>query len=274
MTTIIENKTVQLGSKTEGRGVQQLSWWQTALAFGIPALMMAISFHWVMPWLQSIGLTPFESIVVSHTVPMALLLTATLVMVFRLDGYPLTPQTFSKRLRYPRLTLKAVAQGLGLFVLMMVGYGLFNMLALLMIEKGWLWLPAGLPALLDPRVTMTTAVLDNMVGGQILGNWRVVILYTVMLVFNVVGEELWWRGYLLPRQEATNGRFAWVWNGLLWTVFHVFKWWDLIGLLPVCLALAYVSQRTKNNWPALIAHFLFNGLALVMVITAVVTVIG
>ncbi len=59
-------------------------------------------------------------------------------------------------------------------------------------------------------------------------------------------------------------------HGLLWTLFHAFKWWDLIGLLPVCLGIAYVSQRTKNNWPALIAHFLFNGLALIIVAAAVI----
>jgi membrane protease YdiL (CAAX protease family) len=40
-------------------------------------------------------------------------------------------------------------------------------------------------------------------------------------------------------------------------------------LLPVCLVIAYVSQRTRNNWPALIAHGLFNGLALFLVIAAV-----
>jgi membrane protease YdiL (CAAX protease family) len=58
-------------------------------------------------------------------------------------------------------------------------------------------------------------------------------------------------------------------HGLLWNAFHAFKWWDLAGLLPVCLLIAYISQRTKNNWSALIAHGLFNGLALVLVLAAV-----
>ena len=53
-----------------------------------------------------------------------------------------------------------------------------------------------------------------------------------MLIFNIVGEELWWRGYIFPRQEKQHGRFTWVLHGLLWTLFHAFKWWDLIGLVP------------------------------------------
>ena len=259
---------IELGTKDGGQ--RPLHWWQTTLAFGIPSLVMVISIHGVIPLLQRIGLTPFESMVVSYSVPMALMLTAALVIYHEVDGYPLTWPAFSQHFRYPRITLKAILQGLGLFAAIMVGYGLLNGLAT-MVTQGWMPIPNYLPALLDPRVALTTAVLDNMVGGHISGNWSVVILYFIMFFFNIVGEELWWRGYLLPRQEATYGRYAWVWHGLLWTAFHVHKWWDLIGLLAVCLPIAYVSQRTKNNWPAFIAHALFNVLGWLLMIVAVMS---
>lgn len=271
--TIKEN---QIGtiSKHETKEIRPFSLRQTALAFGIPALVMMISFHWAMPALQSLGLTPFESMIVSHIVPMALLLTASLVITIHVDGYPFTWNALRRRFRYPRLTVKTILIGVGLFAAAMVGYGLFNGLSLRLIEQGWLPMPEGLLAFFDPRVPLATAVLEDMVGGRMLGNWGVVILYALLLVFNVVGEELWWRGYILPRQEIRHGRFTWVLHGLLWTLFHAFKWWDLLGLLPVCLATAYISQRTKNNWPALIAHFLFNGLGLAGVIMAAVTAVG
>ncbi len=243
---------------------------QTALAFGIPTVAMAISFHWAIPALQALGLTPFESMIVAYVVPMALMFTAALVMYHEVDGYPLARRAFSRRFRYPRLTLKAGLQGVGLFVAVMLGYGLFNGVSLWLIEQGWIGLPDNLLPFFDPRIGLSAAVLNETVGGQIAGNWSVVILYAIMFIFNVVSEELWWRGYILPRQELRHGRFTWVLHGLLWTLFHVFKWWDLIGLLPVCLGIAYVSQRTKNNWPAFIAHFLFNGLALIIITTAVI----
>lgn len=274
MLHLAKTKQVENKMRNGEMELRPLSNWQTAVAFGLPTVVMIFSFHWFMPWLQTLGLTPFESIVVSHTVPMALLLTAAVVMFHRVEGYPVTWRGFRQRLRYPAFTWRAVLQGMGLFLLLLVGYGLFNAASQLLITQGWLLVPQNLVALLDPRVTLSTAVLDNMVGGQISGNWGVILLYFVMLCFNVVGEELWWRGYLLPRQEVRYGRFAWVWHGLLWTAFHIFKWWDLIGLLPVCLAIAYVSQRTKNNWPAFMAHFLFNGLGLLGVVTAVLTTTG
>ena len=258
-----------LSSSNEEAEIRPLSSWQSLIAFAIPALMMAISFHWVMPLLQNIGLTTFESIVVVHTVPMALLLTASLVMFHKVDGYPLTKTSFSQRFRFPQLTAKAVVWGVGAFIVIVFGYGLFNAGSMIMLEQGWVSIPNSVPAFFDPQVTMTSTIFAEMVGGQIVGNWGILILYAVMLFFNVVGEELWWRGYILPRQEVRYGRFAWIWHGLLWTSFHLFKWWDLLGLLPVCLVIAYVSQRTQNNWPALTAHFLFNGLGLLVMIMAV-----
>jgi membrane protease YdiL (CAAX protease family) len=59
-------------------------------------------------------------------------------------------------------------------------------------------------------------------------------------------------------------------HGLLWTAFHAFKWWDMLRLLPICLVISFSAQRLKNNWPALIAHALFNGLSLLALIAAVV----
>ena len=85
-----------------------------------------------------------------------------------------------------------------------------------------------------------------------------------MLFFNIFGEELWWRGYVLPRQAKHFGKYACdLFHGLLWTLFHAFKWWDLIGLLPVCLSLSYVAQRRQSTWPGNIAHLLFNGLGFI-----------
>lgn len=91
----------------------------------------------------------------------------------------------------------------------------------------------------------------------------------IILFFNIVGEEFWWRGFLLPRMERAFGRHAWLLHGLLWNLFHLFKWWDLLNLLPICLLISYFSQKTGRNWPALIAHLLFNGLGFVLVLAHV-----
>ena len=92
--------------------------------------------------------------------------------------------------------------------------------------------------------------------------WWVAVYYTCVLIFgNIAGEELWWRGYLLPRQEAASGEVAWLYHGLLWAAFHLFLQttaWDMIHMMPTCCALAFVAVYRKNTWPGIIAHTVGN----------------
>jgi membrane protease YdiL (CAAX protease family) len=107
-------------------------------------------------------------------------------------------------------------------------------------------------------------------GIPLAGNWGAVLVYFVQYIFNIFGEELWWRGYILPRQEISLGRRAWLANGVLWNLFHWFFYWNLIPLLPSCLALAWMTQRTKNTWTAILGHGILNGAGLVEVVIRVV----
>ena len=238
-------------------GLKPLPFWGSLIAFGAPALLMVFSYHVFMPWLRGLGLAATESFMVAHIAPMAILLAVSLHVFHNVEGRPLTWAAFGQRFRYPRLTLKVVLLGLGTFLILNIAYGAFSQLGAALADQG-----------LAPPAGTVTSVAD-VLGADVQGRWEIVFLFLLVLAFNVVGEELWWRGIILPRQELVHGRWTWVVHGLLWTGFHAFKWWDLVGLLPVCLVIAYISQRTKNNWPALIAHGLFNGLALYLVLAAV-----
>lgn len=84
--------------------------------------------------------------------------------------------------------------------------------------------------------------------------------------FNIVGEELMWRGYLLPRQSATLGQYAWILNGVLWAIFHAGIGWRIaIVLLPIEFIVPYVVQKRQNIWLGIIIHGLYNGSGFVMV---------
>jgi membrane protease YdiL (CAAX protease family) len=98
--------------------------------------------------------------------------------------------------------------------------------------------------------------------------------YLFILILNISGEELWWRGYILPRQEVRHGKLAWIIHGIFWTLFHIPFWWNLIALLPSTLSLSYMASKLKNSTPGIIAHFIMNGLGLVMIILGVLGVGG
>jgi membrane protease YdiL (CAAX protease family) len=69
-----------------------------------------------------------------------------------------------------------------------------------------------------------TSVPTEFLGIALRGNWGMALVYLAILVLNIVGEEFWWRGYVLPRQELAHGRWAWLVHGILWTLFHAPFW--------------------------------------------------
>lgn len=58
-------------------------------------------------------------------------------------------------------------------------------------------------------------------------------------------------------------------HGVLWTLLHAFKWWQMLALLPGALALSFVAQRLQNTWPGIIVHFITNGMGMIGVLLVI-----
>ena len=249
-----------------------LGWAGSLLLFGLPTLLMLASFHLGIPALEGLGLTAFEAFIVASTVPMAILFAVALGALVKeqsiADGGELR-EALRTRMRFPRLTLRALLLGAGVYVAMVVAGALAGMVGRALVEAQIIPLPESVPLLLDPRAAINGATLSEFVGGRLAGNWTIILLFAVQLFFNIAGEELWWRGYVLPRQEMAFGRRTWLVHGLLWWGFHAFKWWDLATVLPLALILSYAAQRTRNNWVPTIAHLLANSLLALLLMAGV-----
>ncbi len=250
--------------------IRPLGWKLSLLFFGIPALALVAAFYAFRPWLERQGYSGLASYLAALTVPLALMFAAALSAYHRFEGWPLTREAFATRMRYPRLRLSDIFWGIAIAILgIVLGFGLLSQVSSFILRNGWVTLPAGLPALENPQVEMSLDLLNRAAGGQIRGQWSLLLLFVVMYFFNMAGEELWWRGYILPRQELAFGRFTWLVHGWMWAGFHVFKWWEILNLLPVCLLIAFVSQKRQNNWAGLIAHMIVNGTGVLLILAAV-----
>jgi membrane protease YdiL (CAAX protease family) len=194
--------------------IQPMPFWLSLLLFGIPAAVMIVGLTVGIPLLEGLGLDPIVSFLTAFTVPMALMFTAALVGYHKVEGRPLSRAAFAARMRFPRLRLKDLLWGILVFVVGVAGAALLSQAARGLIDGGWISLPDNLPLLLDPRSTISGAALDEAAGGTLRGRWDIVILYLVFLFFNIAGEELWWRGTILPRQEVRHGRATWLVHGL------------------------------------------------------------
>ena len=88
------------------------------------------------------------------------------------------------------------------------------------------------------------------------GAWGWLALIVVFVVFNtVLGEELLFRGLLLPRMRAVFGRWDWVANGVLFTLYHLHESWVMPATLVEGIFLeAYPARRFQSTWMAIIVH--------------------
>lgn len=252
------------------RPYRPLPLWQAFLYFGVPGLTFFL-FVWAgIPALTAAGLSEFAAFLWALLIPSALLLVAALVGL-RSEGWPLTGSSLRQRFRYRRMSRREWLWTGGATVVVILGFGLLTAITNALIDNGLIPIPADAAAVLDPR-SSSEELLDGY-GGTIVGRWELVALYFVALFFNVVGEELWWRGYILPRQELAHASHAWLANGLLQAGFHFFKWWDILALLAVTLTIPFISQRLQNNTPALIVHYVFNGVSFVVFVLLVAGVV-
>ena len=86
------------------------------------------------------------------------------------------------------------------------------------------------------------------------GAWGWLAVEAVLVVFNtVLGEELLFRGYLLPRMQGRFGRRAWLVNGVAFAAYHIHMPW-VPGALLDSFVISYPVQRYRSSWLGIAVH--------------------
>lgn len=97
---------------------------------------------------------------------------------------------------------------------------------------------------------------DPATRAGIVGDWGLFALFFVSAIFNtVLGEELLFRGLLLPRMNGAFGRWDWVVNGLLFGGYHLSQPWTILGSSILgAFFFALPTKRYRCAWFGIIAH--------------------
>lgn len=107
-------------------------------------------------------------------------------------------------------------------------------------------------AALSPRALWITVALL-----MIFGNW-----------VGPLVEELYFRGYLLPRMEYL-GRWGVVLNGALFALYHFWSPWHFvsraIGILPLC----FITRRKRNVVIPIVVHCTLNTVGTLLAVAAI-----
>jgi membrane protease YdiL (CAAX protease family) len=148
---------------------------------------------------------------------------------------------------------------------------------------GWLWLllvplvaavtvKEMLPKLPMPADRDMGLFLESTAGQEFFsGNWPWFALTIAMFVLNtVLGEELLFRGLLLPRMQGAFGRRDWVANGVLFGLYHLHIPWAIPVTLLDTFVMVYPSRRYRSALIGIAVHsvqtVVFGALLLVLVL--------
>jgi len=113
-----------------------------------------------------------------------------------------------------------------------------------------------LPKLPAPAGRDLGDFLQSAVGQEFFsGNWTWFALTLVMFLFNtVLGEELLFRGLLLPRMQGVFGRRDWLANGVLFALYHLHVPWAIPGRLVNAFILSWPARRYQSALLGIIVH--------------------
>lgn len=217
--------------------------------FASISLILAFGIHVLVPYGNQYGIPAFYTYMGTLLFASIIGIVLSLTMYFLEKRQGLLKDTsFKERFWIRKLSISDFIWGIGLLVFWVLTLTIIKGIFLKHIEMPFY--------LISEKGTIY--------GVPIQGNYGLIIFEALFLFINITGEELFLRGYMLPRQVLRHGKRAWVVNGVLWALFHIPIYWIAPALAPGCIALAYVTQKRRSIWPAIIAHFLLNGTDTVM----------
>lgn len=233
---------------------------ESVLLFGFPTVVFCVITRILIPYVNStFAAHPIVVWFLFGGLFLFIPLFALAILLFKKDRYDFNMKTFYSRFRLTRLT-----------------------------KTDWLWMLGGIVAImfLTGAIMSVWRLLSLHLGVRVMdtsapflhfeplrGSQRLLLLvWLPFFFFNIVGEELLWRGYILPRQELAYGRFTWLINAALWFLFHVCFGFDLLILLaPILLVLPYVVQRRKKTMIGIVIHALINGPSFILISLGLMT---
>ena len=148
---------------------------------------------------------------------------------------------------------------------------------------GWAGLEVGLAGIAFLAATPLKRLLQDSVFAWWPDTWTVrdgtdtgysdtalVVTAALLLVGTVlvaaVVEELYFRGYLLPRMPQQLGRWAAPAHVALFAAYHLWTPWLIPTRIIAVLPLAYLALRTRDVRVGILAHVLLNAADLVVLL--------
>jgi membrane protease YdiL (CAAX protease family) len=243
--------------------LKPLAWLPSLLIFLVMCVLIYTTHYIFAPAYQAATGQPYlVGYLIGWGSNMALVMAASL-LAYKLEGNPMNLRAFSCRYRLNRMRKLDWLWALAVLLVVLGTY--FS----LSFTSSWLAsIPLFAPHPAFPQDMVTGKLIPGILFGMPLKDqWWLIPVYFTGWVFNILGEEFWYRGWMLPRQELAFGKHAWLVNALMFTFQHWLQPWNFLVILPGALFAVYAVQRQGSTWITIIQHGLMNlGLFVVVVL--------
>ena len=248
--------------------LKPLGWGASVAIFLLTAIMLRITHYSFVTAIKTVTGKPYLfGYLIGWVSTMFLFFLASLI-AYKLDGCATTLQAFTARFRLDKMERADWVWAFAMIVLSIVFIFVLSFSAgLLKSVPFFIPHPLFPPDMVDMTNNLRSGYLFEM---PLQGQWWLIVVYFLGWLLNILGEEFWYRGWMLPRQEVAFGKFAWIINGLMFNFQHTYQPWNLLAMLPGSLFVSYAVQRQRKTWMSIIWHGFVNSSLLIFVIQGVI----
>ncbi len=98
-------------------------------------------------------------------------------------------------------------------------------------------------------------LIENLASPEFVGAWYLLGIALVSCLFNyLLGEELFFRGILLPQMRGAFGKWDWAMNGVLFATYHLHKIAEIPLFIIGSIFYGFLNAKYRSFWPAVIIH--------------------
>jgi hypothetical protein len=142
-----------------------------------------------------------------------------------------------------------------------LGFGLHAAIEPGLIASLFAWIPEWFIRPIDPE----------RVGDSSAGAWYVTLAAFFVLngLVGPIVEELYFRGYLLPRMQGL-GRWAPLVNVSLFSLYHFWSPWQIVARILAIGPMVYAVQWKRNVYLGMVVHCTLNTISVALVVALVI----
>ncbi len=222
--------------------------WQSIIWHLLPGILGGIAYYLIVDFVRGLGFPSIVALIVSGSITVVPFELGVLIYQNRINDEKL----FGETVRYFE-PLKFWEYVFWIFVIIMITgliMGVLGPVSVYLQSEFFNWIP--------DEMMIDMGLSDEYSKRKLIITYVFIMIFIVIMVPTV--EELYFRGYLLPRMPAKLQNWKPIIHTALFAIYHIWSPWMIVSRLFGVLPLTYVVMRKRNIYLGIISHCIMNSI--------------